>query len=60
VEDTASERVKAWAGAMENYILKEENGKTTLSVEMDITDEFKDMFAKIWPGALQKVKELSE
>jgi uncharacterized protein YndB with AHSA1/START domain len=27
---------------------------------MDITDEFKDMFEKIWPAALEKVKALSE
>jgi uncharacterized protein YndB with AHSA1/START domain len=60
VEDTGSERVKGWAGAMENYTLKEENGRTTLSVEMDSTDEFGDFFAKAWPNALEKVKELSE
>lgn len=60
VEDTTSERVKEWAGAMENYTLKGDNGTTTLSVEMDITDEFKEMFEKMWPAALEKVKALSE
>jgi len=60
VEDTNSEKVKGWSGAMENYSLKEENGKTTLLVEMDSTDEFGDYFAKTWPKALEKVKELSE
>jgi hypothetical protein len=60
IEDTTSERVKAWAGSTENYTLKGENGTTTLFIEMDITDEFKDMFEKIWPKALEKVKELSE
>ncbi len=60
VEDTTSEKVKGWSGAMENYTLKEENGKTTLSIEMDITEEFKEMFEKMWPNALQKVKELAE
>jgi len=60
VEDTGSKRVKGWAGAMENYTLKEENGKTILFVEMDSTDELSDFFAKTWPGALKKVKELSE
>src|SRR4051812_30230703 len=30
VEDTESEAVKAWAGAQENYTLKETNGTTTL------------------------------
>lgn len=60
IEDTTSEKIKGWAGAMENYTLKEENGKTTLSIDMDINDEFKEMFEKIWPKALEKVKELAE
>jgi hypothetical protein len=60
VEDTDSENVKGWAGAMENYRLKDENGKTKLVVDMDSTDEFKDYFSKTWPIALQKVKELAE
>ena len=60
VEDTTSEKVKDWAGAHENYTLKKINGKTELSVDMDINDEFKEMFAKIWPVALDNVKKLSE
>jgi uncharacterized protein YndB with AHSA1/START domain len=60
VEDTTSDSVKAWAGATENYTLKGDNGTTTLSVDMDITDEFKEMFEKMWPKALEKVKALAE
>lgn len=60
VEDRDSEKIKQWAGAKENYTLKETNGATTLDIEMDITDEYKDMFIKIWPNALKNVKELSE
>lgn len=60
VEDTTSERVKAWAGSHENYTLKKVNGKTELIIDMDITPEFKDMFEKIWPVALDNVKKLSE
>ena len=60
VEDTSSEKVSGWAGATENYFLKEAGGKTQLKVEMDITDEFKDMFSKIWPKALEQVKTLCE
>jgi hypothetical protein len=60
VEDTESESVKRWAGAVENYRLIDEGGKTKLVVDMDITDEFKDYFVKTWPVALEKVKELSE
>ncbi|HVI46396.1 MAG TPA: SRPBCC domain-containing protein [Chitinophaga sp.] len=60
VEDTTSERAQTWAGAHENYTLKESNGGTELEVNMDITGEFKEMFSAMWPKALQKVKELSE
>ena len=60
VEDTSSDRVKAWAGAHENYTLKKVNGTTELSIDMDITEEFKEMFSQMWPKALDNVKKLSE
>jgi hypothetical protein len=60
VEDRTSEEVKKWAGAHENYSLKNVNGGTELVVDMDIVDEYKDYFVKTWPKALEKVKELSE
>jgi hypothetical protein len=60
VEDTQSEKVKEWAGAMENYTLKQVDGKTELIVDMDINDEYKDYFLKTWPLALGKVKEMAE
>ncbi len=60
VEDTTSDEAKGWAGAMENYTLKEENGITALTVEMETTEEYKDYFNNKWPKALAKVKELSE
>lgn len=58
VEDTSSEKVKAWAGATENYTLNETAGKTTLTVTMDITEDFKDYFLDTWPKALDKIKAL--
>ncbi|MBL7738823.1 MAG: SRPBCC domain-containing protein [Chitinophagaceae bacterium] len=60
VEDTSSERVKGWAGSHENYTLKKINDQTELIIDMDINEEFKDMFASIWPKALENVKQLSE
>jgi len=60
IEDTASEKVKQWAGAMENYTLTEVDGKTELNVEMDIAEEYKDYFLTTWPKALEKIKELAE
>lgn len=60
VEDTESEEVKGWAGAHENYTLSGTDGAATLTVDMDITDEYKGYFEKTWPQALDHVKELAE
>ncbi len=60
VEDTSSEKIKEWAGSMENYTLTEEDGKTTLDVDMGITEAYKEFFINTWPIALQKLKEIAE
>ena len=49
-----------WGETFENYSLEEHNGKTTLSIEMDIPEDWKDYFEKTWPKALEKVKSLAE
>jgi hypothetical protein len=59
-EDMESGEVKQWKGAMENYSLEGMNGKTKLTVVTDIGEAYVEQFAKIWPKALQKVKQLSE
>jgi hypothetical protein len=60
VEDINSEKVKDWQGAHENYTLKEKNGVTTLEVDMDSSEEFKEYFENTWPKALDLVKRISE
>lgn len=60
IEDTTSEKVKNWSGAFENYTLRETNGNTTLEVDLDISDDFKEYFTETFPKALKKVKELAE
>lgn len=60
VEDTTSDRVKVWAGALENYTFVDKDGKTELVVDMDINEEFKGLFEGMWPKALQKLKSLCE
>ena len=60
VEDMDSPETKEWAGALENYTLKNADGKTELVVDMDTTEQYKDYFIKTWPRALDKVKELAE
>ncbi|HEY6438161.1 MAG TPA: SRPBCC domain-containing protein [Ignavibacteriaceae bacterium] len=60
IEDTTSDAVKQWSGLLENYTFKNKDGKTELLVEMDINDEYKEMFEGMWPAALKNLKELSE
>jgi len=60
VEDLDSEETRKWSGAMENYTLKTVDGNTELTVETDITEEYKDYFQQTWPKALEKVKALAE
>lgn len=60
VEDLDSEKVNSWSGAMENYYLRDVEGKTELSVDIDVTDDFKDYFATAWPKAMAKLKSMAE
>ena len=59
-EDTESEQVKPWVGATENYKLQEEDGKTKLTVDLELDEEYQDHFRETFPKALRRVKELSE
>lgn len=61
-EDTTSDAVKDWIGALENYTFKDNNDSTELLIDLtgDIPDEFNEMFKGMWPKALQKLKELAE
>lgn len=60
VEDTTSDKVKEWAGALENYTLKEVDGGTELIVEMDISEQWLNYFKETWPKALNNIKQLAE
>lgn len=60
VEDTTSEAAKKWAPAYENYTFKEKDGVTEVLVDMDIAEEEAEMFNKLWPEALRKLKEIAE
>jgi uncharacterized protein YndB with AHSA1/START domain len=60
VEDTTSEAARAWTPAFENYTFEEVNGGTRVLVEMDIAEEYHDMFAEMWPKALQVLKDVAE
>lgn len=59
-EQPMNEETKKWAGATENYSLKESGAITTLSVDMDITEDHHDYFNETFPKALDKIKALAE
>ena len=59
-EDFESEKVKAWSGAEEIYILKENGQQTDLVVKMDLDEGHEDYFDKAWPKAFEKLKNLAE
>lgn len=60
VEDTTSVQVQQWAGAHENYTLTEDDGVTTVNIELDANADLAEMFHDMWPKALQKLKQLAE
>ncbi|TDO96562.1 SRPBCC domain-containing protein [Flavobacterium sp. 245] len=58
-EVTTGEEVEKWAGGHENYNFQENNGITTVTVEMDTIDEYLDFFNNTYPKALDKLEEIS-
>jgi hypothetical protein len=60
VEDLDDAEAKSWAGALENYTLREQNGACTLTVAMDTNDEYRPYFEERWPKALTKLREIVE
>ena len=60
VIDTESEEVKKWTPAFENYTFTPDAGGTTVSVAIDVADEYAGMFEDMWPKALVLLKELAE
>jgi uncharacterized protein YndB with AHSA1/START domain len=49
----------SWANAREEYTLKDNGRGTTLTVDTDAADEYKEAFEKAFPKALQRLKELA-
>lgn len=59
-EITTGEQVEKWAGGHENYSFEENNGMTTVTVEIDVVEEYLDYFHGTYPNALEKLKEICE
>ena len=60
IEITTGEEVEKWAGGLENYTFEEHNGITTVTVEVDVVEEFTDYFLTTYPKALNKLKSILE
>ncbi len=54
------EDIEKWAGGLENYSFLENNGVTTVIIDMDITEDHIDYFKVTWPKALNKLKSIAE
>ena len=59
-EITTGPEVDQWAGCLENYLLSEQNGVTTLVIETDAFEDYTDYFNQTWPNALLQLKQLIE
>ncbi|MCY1516715.1 hypothetical protein D9M68_513640 [compost metagenome] len=59
-EITEGPMVEEWAGAHENYTFRENNGLTTVLVEVDTSEKYLSYFDETWPKALNRLKELCE
>jgi len=59
-ETNEGNEAEKWSGSKESYTLKEEDGKTLLSISMDIPSEEKGFFMEAWEQALISLKEICE
>ncbi len=60
VEDATSEAAKKMTPAFENYTFVEKDGATEVVVDIDVDDEYREMFEKMWLEALPLLKEIAE
>jgi len=60
VEITEGPEVEKWANGYENYSFEENNGITTVVVDLDTIEDFVDYMNQAYPKALEKLKEVGE
>lgn len=59
-EITEGPEVEKWANGLENYTFEESNEATTLTVDLDTTEDFVAYMNESYPKALDKLKEICE
>lgn len=55
-----SEIDQVWQSAYENYTFRDKDGGTEVQVDMNMPDKDVDMIDKLWPKALEALKDLCE
>ena len=59
-EITSGPEAEEWIGGHENYRFEEDQGRTTLTVEIDTADGHVEYFNKAYPVGLDRLKRLVE
>ncbi len=59
-EITEGPEVEKWANGFENYSFEENSGVTTVTVDLDTTEDFVEYMSRTFPKALDKLKEICE
>lgn len=59
-EITEGPEVEKWANGFENYTFEENNGTTTVTVDLDTVEDFLDYMNQTYPKALDQLKEICE
>ena len=60
IKDGREQPASQWSGALEQYILQEQDDVTVLTVDVDAAEEYQATFQDTFPKALQRVKVLAE
>jgi hypothetical protein len=60
VLDSTSADVQSWSGSLEKYFLNEQGATTTLSAEIETSEEYKDMMDRAFQQGFAIVKSLAE
>jgi hypothetical protein len=60
VDDTASDAVRVWAPAWENYTLSDVGPATELRIDVDAIPGLEAFMQEAWPRALAKLKAICE
>lgn len=59
-EITEGPEVEKWANGFENYTFEENNGTATVTVDLNIIEDFLAYMNQTYPKALDKLKEICE